>query len=272
MKTISIFGQKFHTISFIVVLSCVATLLYLGTWQLERRKEKLNFIDQINRNITNPPVKLDSRLRGNDSNGALNDSNGAVNDNNPSPVSSPDFSGLSIPLYTKIELSGHFLDDQKIFLYGRRSAYPEKDGYYFLSPFQDRLGNTYLVSRGWVPQSAKKNLESFKSNSDSTITAFVMPGEKKSFFTPDNDLKNNIWFTLDLMQAKAEFQLSSNHFYLMQIDNHDLPEGAFSLTSKYLNVVRNDHLEYAITWYSLAGFLCLIYFIFNKRRGDHPIP
>lgn len=237
MKSFFIFNQKFETVPFLIVSLCVLALIGLGNWQLKRLKEKENFIAKIELNIKNPPIEM-------------------VN--------------LQIvpELYAKIEVQGHFLDGENIFLYGRRSAYPEKDGYYLLSPFKDTLGNIYLVSRAWIPQSAKGNISSFKSKSEETITAFVMPGEEKRIFIPDNDKKNNIWFTLDLNEASQKLGITKKDFYLMQVNSKDLPEGAFPLTSTYLNVIRNDHLEYAITWYSLAGFLCIIYFLYNKNKAN----
>ena len=234
MKNFSILGQKFEIIPFVIVSLCTIFLIYLGSWQLERLKEKENFISTIDLNIQNPPIKMMSFQ------------------NTPE-------------LYSKVELTGHFLDNQNIFLYGRRSAYPEKDGYYFLSPFKDVSGNIYLVSRAWIPQSTKKNASSFSSKNEETIIAFVMKGEEKRFFIPDNDTKNNIWFTLDLQEARQKLGITKSDFYLMQIESLNLPEGALPLTSTYLNIVRNDHLEYAITWYSLAAFLCIIYFLYNKQ-------
>jgi surfeit locus 1 family protein len=236
MKSFFIFNQKFETVPFVVVSLCVLALMGLGNWQLKRLKEKENCIAKIELNIKNPPIEM-------------------VN-----LQTAPE-------LYTKIEVEGHFLDGENIFLYGRRSAYPEKDGYYLLSPFKDKLGNVYLVSRAWIPQSAKGSIRSFKSKNEETITAFVMPGEEKRVFIPDNDKKNNIWFTLDLNEASHRLGITKKDFYLMQVNSTDLPDGAFPLTSTYLNVIRNDHLEYAITWYSLAGFLCIIYFLYNKKQS-----
>lgn len=236
MKNISLFGQKFEPLVLAVVSICVISLIFLGNWQLKRLHEKENFIAKIEANIQNPPVKITSEHN-------------------------------KLEPYSKVEVKGRFLNDRNIFLYGRRSAYPEKDGYYFLSPFEDVFGNVYLVSRAWIPQSAKEKANSFDSLPGESITAFVMPGEEKGSMIPDNDMKNNIWFTLDLNEAKDKFALTNKDFYLMQENSTNLPEGALPLTSKYLNVVRNDHLEYAITWYSLAGFLCVIYLVYNRKRG-----
>ncbi len=235
MKYISLFGQKFKLAEFMLIACCVAILIYLGTWQLSRLKEKETFIAQIEANIANPAIKIDKTQ-------------------------------FFFKLYTKIQLNGHFIDGQNIFLYGRRTAYPEKDGYYVLTPFEDNFGNIYLVSRGWVTQKLKTQIENFKSPIKETITAFVMSGEKKRLFVPENDLKKNIWFTLDLKQAKNQLNLTEDRFYLLQVNSQNLPPALKPLSSNYLTVVRNDHLEYAITWYSLAAFLCIIYFIYNRKK------
>ena len=118
MKSFFIFNHKLETVPFLVVSLCVLALIVLGNWQLKRLKEKENFIAKIELNIKNSPV-------------------GMV-DLKTAPE-----------LYAKIKVKGHFLDSENIFLYARRSAYPEKDGYYLLSPFKDKLGNVYLVSRAF---------------------------------------------------------------------------------------------------------------------------
>lgn len=224
--------KKTLNLSFAIVLLASIGLILLGNWQLRRLEAKENFIAKIKLNIANPSRKLEAS-------DILN-------------------------LYDKVELKGHFLADQ-VFLYGRRSAYPEKDGYYLLSSFKDVFGNIYLVSRAWLPQSAKEKLLSPSFPSEETITAFVMPGEAKSFFMPDNDIKNNIWFTIDLQTAKNQLNITNQNFYLMQVEAKNLPAGSYPLTSNYLAVIRNDHLEYAITWYSLAALLWLIYFLRYRR-------
>jgi surfeit locus 1 family protein len=36
--------------------------------------------------------------------------------------------------------------------------------------------------------------------------------------------------------------------------------------------LRNDHLQYAITWFSLAGALLVIYFIYHRRPPQKAKP
>ena len=51
MKKFSIFGQKFEIITFFIVSLCVLILISLGNWQLQRLREKENFITTIEENI-----------------------------------------------------------------------------------------------------------------------------------------------------------------------------------------------------------------------------
>jgi surfeit locus 1 family protein len=220
----------------IFVTIATIILILLGNWQLARLDEKQNFIQTIEFNIANPAISIQDL-------------------------------DTNVPNYSKIKLSGTFLPGKNAFLYGRRSALPEKDGYYLLSAFTAEDGKIYTVSRGWLPQSIKNNMDNFITDQESeTIEAIILPGEKKNFFVPENDRKNNIWFTLDLNMAAEVIDSTVTDFYLMQIDSQNLPKGAVPLKTTHLNKVRNDHLEYAITWYSLAAGLLLVFIIYSRKK------
>lgn len=235
-QQISIFNQRFQLIPLIFVIIGVSVLILLGNWQLNRLKEKTNFIQKIEYNIANPAKPIDEI-------------------------------GSENSIYSKISISGKFLADKNIFLYGRRSAAPEKDGYYLLSAFESTNGKIYLVSRGWIPQSVKDNLGEFASKQLSDqFEAIILPSETRQFIIPENDKNNKIWFTIDLNMAHETLGITEDKYYLMQIESHTLPEGGKSLSTTHLNKVRNDHLEYAITWYSLAACLIVIFLIYRKKH------
>jgi len=234
-QEISIFRQWFQLIPMIFVIIGVSILILLGNWQLKRLNEKINFIQSIEHNIANPPRSIDK----------LN---------------------LSTSIYSKIAISGTFLADKNIFLYGRRSASPEKDGYYLLSAFEATNGKIYLVSRGWIPQSVKNNLGEFASKQIfDNFEAIILPSETRQFMMPENDKNNKIWFTIDLNMAHEMLGVTENKYYLMQIQSTTLPEGGKPLSTEHLSKVRNDHFEYAITWYSLAACLLIMFFIYRKK-------
>ncbi len=235
-KKIQLFGQKFELIPFIFVLISCVILVSLGNWQLQRLSQKKNFIETIETNIQNPPIII-NKVDGN------------------------------IEYYSKIEIEGEFIKNKDIFLYGRRSASPEKDGYYLLSPFKTKNGDVVLISRGWIPQSSKDNFDKYSSSPETIkIIGITLPHEQKNFFVPENDRKQNIWFNIDLFMAKETLGINVTNFYLMQINSTDLPAGGKALTTTHLNKVRNDHMEYAITWYSLGFCLLILFFIYGRKK------
>lgn len=236
---IKIHKWRLELVPLIVTIIAVATLISFGNWQLRRLDEKNQFISTIEANIANPALDLSNFQS-------------------------------SLPTYSKVSISGSFIPNNNVYLYGRRTASPEKDGYYLLSAFSATDGNIYMVSRGWLPHSAKDKIYAPSSLEIETIEGIVLPGERKNFFVPDNDKKNNIWFTLDTEMATQILRTNITDFYIMQINGNDLPEKVLPLTATNLSKVRNDHLEYAITWYSLAVCL-LVIFILYSRKQNHKI-
>lgn len=218
----------------ILLFIAFVILIILGSWQLKRRNEKIAFINSIEHNITAPAALL----TGDD--------------------------GIKHP-HSKIRLQGMFINEKSTYLYGRKTSSSEKDGYYLLTPFKDISGNIYLISRGWLPHSAKDNLHLPNlPNNQVEITAITLPGEHKNFMVPDNDLENNIWFTIDLGMAKKIFNITNDKYYLMEVNSEHLPLGVLPHSMTNLSKIRNDHLEYALTWFGLA--LCLLIMcIYNAR-------
>ena len=45
------------------------------------------------------------------------------------------------------------------------------------------------------------------------------------------------------------------------------PSGRYPVPAGAEVTLRNDHLEYALTWYSLAGVLAAIFFLYHRRRS-----
>lgn len=280
---------KINNIDFPIFLSLIifATIIFLaslGNWQIERLGQKEHLIKSVTYSIKNSPIKItDSQ-----------DLQNISTDLSGQPELS---SENSLRIFSKIELEGNFADDN-IFLYGKRSASSEKDGYYILTPFKVKLdssnnnsndsnnsssdaddGNefTILVMRGWAPQSLKTKIDNGEislneyaelQNSSRTIEAIIMPPEKKQFFAPGNDLEKNIWFHILPQDAVNKYGVNVENFYLRQINDTNLPEGINALDVSKLAHIRNDHLEYAITWYLLSVSVFICFIIYCRRNSS----
>lgn len=230
-KNIIIFGYKFELLQLSLVITTIVFFILLGNWQLDRLAQKETFINRVEQSLANLPQGLQKDTE----------------------------------IYSKVKIKGKFLN-KNIFLYGRRSATKEKDGYYLLTIFLSDKGQKFLISRGWLSHSAKGKFTSLQQNQEEEIIAVILPGETGRFFIPKNDLERNIWFTIDLSVAQELYKLHNDSYYLMQIGASNLPKEIQPHSGTYLSKIRNDHLEYAITWYSLAITVLLMYIIYTRYR------
>ncbi|XVN43593.1 MAG: SURF1 family cytochrome oxidase biogenesis protein [Candidatus Rickettsia vulgarisii] len=209
----------------------------LGFWQLARLKEKQEFLATIKSNFEKPAADL-KMLSGN-------------------------------KLYGKVKAQGQFLLDKNIHLYGRRSMSAEKDGYYLITPFQTDDNKIILVARGWFASKYKKDIDKMVSNISNIneIAGITLPSEKARLFVLGNDIKNNIWFTLDIIQATNILGLKLENYYLIMDDHNNSSSDILKpLKTNNLLHIRNDHLEYAITWFSLAIALLVIYYMVCLKK------
>lgn len=233
-KKLSVSRYHFELIPFIITLVGIIFLIALGCWQLYRLQEKTAFIASVSHNLNNPA---------------------SVYEVNQPPT-----------IYQKIKLKGEFLKGSDIYLYGRKAMAPEKEGYYLLSPFKTTEGTAIMVARGWFAAKNKPLIQNIHNSNLIEITGIVLPLEKQKVFIPNNDLKNNVWFTLGLQEMNSYSQQTLENFYLLEIDPIDLPKYILPISAEGLIRIKNDHLEYALTWFCLAIALGVIFVIYNKQR------
>ncbi|ABV75406.1 surfeit locus protein 1 [Rickettsia akari str. Hartford] len=168
--------------------------------------------------------------------------------------------------YHKVKITGQFLPNKDIYLYGRRSMSSEKDGYYLVTPFKTIEDKVILVARGWFSNRNKNIITQATNDQPHEIIGVTMPSEKTRIYLPANDIKNKVWLTLDLKEASQTLELNLENFYIItegqDISNLDI---LLPLSINDLAAIRNDHLEYALTWFGLAISLIVIYMIYQRR-------
>ncbi len=234
MLPINKYKSSFMLLAVVVIITCTA----LGVWQLSRLEEKKLFIETLSNNLKSPPVALE-KLE------------------------------LEKVIYKKIKLTGHFLTAKDIHLYGRRTSSNEKDTYNLLSPFQTENGTIVMVARGWFAASNKSKISDMMNSIEKQdIIGIALLPEKKKMFIPANDVARNVWLTLDLQQMSEVLALPLANFYLLQMDSSNLLADLKPLSAQNLLYIRNDHLEYAITWFSLAIALLVIAVYRLKIKGS----
>ena len=117
-----------------------------------------------------------------------------------------------------------------------------------------------LVNRGWIKRDSKSNkgINKIRNNSFEGIIKNIT---KPNPFKPENDIKNNIWFSLNIddLENFTKYKLS-NFVIFLQKNQNELVE-----TKNISPNLPNNHLKYALTWYSVALSI-LIYFLYFRKK------
>ena len=216
-----------------------AVLCWLGTWQIQRLHWKEGLIAERTAATSGAPV---------------------------APPRSLD-AARSLDFH-RIEAKGQFLYGHEIPVHGierQRGA----AGYLLMTPLRLADGSVVLVERGWVPTEKRDAATRAAGNPPGMVPVDgllrLAPAEKPGWFLPANDPGRGEWFWIDLPAiARAAGVPEALPFYLEAgpaPNPGGLPVGGQANTE-----LRNDHLQYAITWFALAAALAVIYLLLLRRE------
>jgi len=223
----------------------VLVLLALGTWQMQRLYWKEALIIERQARSQAPARSL--------------------------PGTFEDPSSLE---FVRVRLRGAFLHEDELYVASR--TFKGRVGLHVVTPFVLDDGRVLLVNRGWVPVDRSKPETRLEGRIEESLDLEVIlrrGGWRGMDFTrPQNDPANNLWLWFDLPAMAARVQLENA---VTEVYGEILPDGLGGEVPGGLPIavgasieLRNDHLQYAITWYALALALLVIYIIFSTRRSS----
>ena len=208
----------------VFIIFFILVFIALGTWQIIRLGWKNNLILEIENSLKNPPVELTQSNKVN---------------------------------YLKIKTSGSVDFEKQIYLYNLNDS--GTPGFEVLNPISID-GENYLLNRGWIPFE-KKDTPEINIIDQSNIVGTIKIQGRKNIFKPDNDLKENYWFSLN-REDILKFTGKKFSKYIIYLDgNYQLPK-----PKKITANISNNHKKYAMTWFSLAISIFLLYLYFRKKN------
>jgi len=159
--------------------------------------------------------------------------------------------------YLKIKTSGSIDLDKQIYLYNLNDN--GTPGFEVINPILIDDEN-FLINRGWIPFE-KKNTEEINFLDEKNIIGTLKLQGRKNFFKPDNEIEENYWFTLN-REDILKFTGKEFSKYIIYLDgNYQFPK-----PKKITANISNNHKKYAITWFSLAISILLLYLYFRKKN------
>jgi surfeit locus 1 family protein len=213
----------------LMTLVALVILLGLGTWQLQRLQWKSEIIATIEANVALPVTPL--------------------------PNEDIDVEAWR---YRKAQVVGRFHHDKEIHLYAASAK--GKPGYLIITPLERPDGRFVMFNRGWVPLDKRAPQTRLAGQVEGLQTVVGM-GRKpwlQNTFVADNEPQENIWFYGDL-DGMAKFR-GIVHYAPLFLEADETPNpGGLPLGGQSRINISNDHLSYALTWFSLAIALLLVY-------------
>ena len=192
----------------------LAVLLSLGMWQLQRMAWKEGVLARV-------AARMEAE-----------------------PVAVPAVPEIEVHNYLQVRAVGVLSGDEAHVLTSEKFVGP---GFLVVSKLRLAEGREVLVDLGFIAE-VRKN-EARPVGQIEVVGNMLWPNEVDGTFTPEPDLGKNIWFARDL-PAMAD-HLGAEPVMIVASSVTPLAEG-MPKPIRVASNIPNDHLEYAITWFSLA--------------------
>jgi surfeit locus 1 family protein len=157
------------------------------------------------------------------------------------PAALPDAPDPERDRYLPVAVSGRFTGEGIDVLASRKQA---GAGFRVVAAFETAEGRRILVDRGFVTDDARDRP---RAVTDATVTGTLHWPEETDRFTPPPDPAARMWFARDVPAMAAALGTEP----VMVVARAPTGDAIVPLPVDTAGIP-NDHLEYAITWFSLA--------------------
>ena len=117
-----------------------------------------------------------------------------------------------------------------------------------IAPFVTEDGRRILVERGYVPEDRRDPASRAIPEGSQRIEGFLRWPDDVNLFTPDPDLENHIWFARNVPSLAGVAGTEPLLVVQAPSDARDWPRPAKTAVR-----IRNNHLQYALTWFATAA-------------------
>ncbi|PFH54874.1 hypothetical protein AMATHDRAFT_135045 [Amanita thiersii Skay4041] len=222
----------------------------LGTWQLKRLKWKINLIDELEEKLQLSPIPLPPRVN---------------------------LSALPEFVFRKVLLKGRW-DHAHTMLVAPRVR-DGVHGVHVVTPLIRADGSTILVDRGFISNQFASTQSFQKDEGEVQVLGMLRTAQQRNLFTPENKPDEGKWYWNDVPEmatyAGGE-QASVQQVFVEQIFEGHAGE-ANTRVSKGIPIgrpptveLRNSHLSYVITWYSLSALTTVMFIGLVRKRKQNP--
>ena len=228
----------------LAALAALAILVSLGLWQLDRKAWKEGLLRQIETRAHGEPGEILPESRW------------------PQWRASDDE-------YRRVRLEGTYQPERYVALHGLAElrARQATQGFYYFVPLLLADGSTVMINRGFAPSELKETaLAALRAEPRrGTVVGLVRGPETRAMFVPENVLSTDSWWVRNLDDMGRARSLSRLAPFYVDADATENP-GGWPKGGQTQLVLRNNHLQYAVTWFGLAATLVGVFAAFAWKR------
>ncbi len=152
-------------------------------------------------------------------------------------------------------MTGHFVDIRPVLV---KALTELGSGDWVLAPFETDQGFEVLINRGFVPDdiAARVRNEAQGHQAPTSVIGLLRITEPKGAFLRSNDSGQDRWYSRDVAAIGGRLGIGDIAPYFIDADasanGAGGPVGGLTVVS-----FPNNHLIYAVTWFSLAIMLAI---------------
>jgi cytochrome oxidase assembly protein ShyY1 len=234
----------------VFTLVMLAVFVGLGVWQLQRRVEKHVLIAALTERLAAAPRAL------------------------PSPS---EWSTLTPAKdeFRRVSFSAIYERSPDAMVYSSGSSVREDisgPGTWAFLPARLEDGATVVVNAGFVPNTMQdrgvedRAVARLITNQPVTLTGYIRFPESAGMLTPAEDRAKRVWFTRDHLAMARVLNWQSVAPFYIDLEQPVPPNGIPKPGPLEVHL-KDDHLQYAITWFALAAAVVMAFGIWMRGQA-----
>ena len=234
----------------IFTLLTLALLIGLGVWQLQRRVEKHALIAALTERLAAAPGALPSSAQWNALTPARDE-------------------------FRRVTFSAAFERRPDAMVYSSGSAVREDisgPGTWAFLPARLSTGETVVVDAGFVQNTMQDRGQQDRAvarrvtGAPVTLTGYLRFPESPGALTPRENIAKRLWFTRDHLAIARALGWGEVAPFYIDLET-PAPESGIPKPGPLEVHLKDDHLQYAITWFGLAGAVVLAFGVWLRGQG-----
>jgi cytochrome oxidase assembly protein ShyY1 len=242
----------------VFTLAMVALFIGLGVWQLQRRTEKHALIAALTERLAAAPEAL------------------------PPP---PQWSVLTPARdeFRRVRFGAIYQPAPDAMVYSSGSAVREDisgPGTWAFLPARLPTGETIVINAGFAPNTMQdrprqdRAVKPLVTGAPVTLTGYLRFPEQAGTLTPAENAAKRLWFTRDHLAMARILGWGEVAPFYIDLEAPVPPSGIPKPGPLEVHL-KDDHLQYAITWFALAGAVVIAFGVWlraQKRTSSSPKP